>query len=144
MKIAIASDHAGYALKTLVIEHLKTKGLTEVHDFGPEDDKNSVDYPDYAKKVAKEVLSDQDYLGILICGTGIGMCITANKFKGIRAAHVGDPYSSEMARRHNNANIICLGGRVVGAGLAFKIIDAWMDAEYEGGRHEKRLAKIEG
>jgi len=144
MKIAIASDHAGYGLKVQIMEHLKSRGITQVTDLGPDNDKTSVDYPDYAKKVAHEVLDDEDCLGILICGTGIGMSITANKIKGIRAAHASDPYSSEMARRHNNANVLCLGARVVGAGLAFSIVDRWLDAEYEGGRHETRVNKIEG
>lgn len=143
MKIAIASDHAGYDLKTLVIEHLKGRGITDVTDLGADSNKTSVDYPDYAKKVARVVLSDEDCLGILICGTGIGMSITANKVKGIRAAHASDPYSSKMAKRHNDANILCMGSRVVGPGLAFEIVDAWIDAEYEEGRHQKRVEKIE-
>lgn len=143
MKIAIASDHAGYDLKVLVVEHLKSRAVTDITDLGADSNVTSVDYPDYAKKVASVVLDDEDCLGILICGTGIGMSITANKVKGIRAAHASDPYSSKMARRHNDANILCLGSRVLGPGLAFEIIDAWIDAEYEGGRHQKRVNKIE-
>jgi len=143
MKIAIASDHAGYDLKTQILEHLKTRGLANVKDLGPDNKNNSVDYPDYAKRVCEEVVSDEDCLGILVCGTGIGMSITANKIKGIRAAHASDPYSSKMARRHNDANVLCLGSRVLGAGLAFEIIDSWLDAEYEEGRHQTRLDKIE-
>jgi len=143
MKIAIASDHAGYDLKMLVVEHLKGRGISEVADLGTDTNKTSVDYPDYAKKVSQVVLSDKGCLGILICGTGIGMSISANKIKGIRAAHASDPYSSKMAKRHNDANVLCIGSRVVGPGLAFEIIDQWIDAEYEDGRHQKRVEKIE-
>jgi len=143
MKIAIASDHAGYDLKVFVLEHLKGRGVTDIADLGPDTNKNSVDYPDYAKKVSQAVIDDEDCLGILICGTGIGMSISANKVKGIRAAHASDPYTSKMARRHNDANVLCIGSRVVGPGLAFEIIDSWLDAQYEEGRHQKRIEKIE-
>lgn len=143
MKIAIASDHAGYELKVHIMEHLKGRGVADITDLGPDTNKNSVDYPDYAKKVSQAVVDDEDCLGILICGTGIGMSISANKVKGIRAAHASDPYSSKMARRHNDANVLCLGSRVVGPGLAFEIVDSWLDAEYEEGRHQKRIEKIE-
>ncbi len=140
MKIVIASDHAGFDLKSTIVDHLKKQGI-EVLDLGPDTAKNSVDYPDYAKKVAEKVLSDK-CCGILICGTGIGMCITANKFKGIRAANTNDIFSAKMAKRHNNANIICLGSRIVGKGLAEDIVDTWISEEFEGGRHQARLDKI--
>jgi ribose 5-phosphate isomerase B len=140
MKIIIGSDHAGFELKSAVVAHLKTKNV-DVVDLGPDTDKNSVDYPDYAKKVSEKVLSD-NCLGILICGSGIGMCITANRFKGIRAANVNDLYSAKMSKRHNNANIICLGSRIVAAGLALDIVDTWLAEEFEGGRHQLRLSKI--
>jgi ribose 5-phosphate isomerase B len=140
MKIIIGADHAGFELKSAIIAHLKTKGV-DVVDLGTDNAKTSVDYPDYGKKVAEKVLSD-NCLGILICGSGIGMCITANRFKGIRAANVNDLYSAKMSKRHNNANIICLGSRIVATGLALEIVDTWMSEEFEGGRHQARLAKI--
>ena len=140
MKIVIGSDHAGVELKSAIIAHFKTKGV-DVLDLGTDNAKTSVDYPDYAKKVAEKVLSD-NCSGILICGTGIGMCITANRFKGVRAATTNDLFSAKMAKRHNNANIICLGCRIVAVGLALEIVDTWMSEEFEGGRHQVRLAKI--
>ena len=140
MKIFIASDHAGFELKSAIIEHLKNKHM-DVIDLGTDNAKISVDYPDYAKKLAEKVLSD-NCTGILICGSGIGMCITANRFKGIRAATVNDLYSVKMSKRHNNANIICLGSRIVAVGLALEIVDTWMSEQFEGGRHQARLAKI--
>ena len=142
MKIIIASDHAGYQLKLAVIEHLKNRGINDVSDLGADNDNASVDYPDYAKKVANAVNGDEGSLVILICGTGVGMSIAANKVKGIRAAHASDPYTSKMSRKHNDANILCIGSRVLGPGLAFDVIDAWLDVEYEGGRHQKRVDKI--
>jgi ribose 5-phosphate isomerase B len=140
MKIVIASDHAGFDLKSEVVAHLKSKNIN-VLDLGPDTEKVSVDYPDYAKKVAEAVLAE-DCLGILICGTGIGMSISANKFKGIRAALVGDTYSAKMTKRHNNANIICMGSRVIGTGLAIDMVDTWLNESFEGGRHQARLSKI--
>ncbi|MCX6112040.1 MAG: ribose 5-phosphate isomerase B [Proteobacteria bacterium] len=141
MKIVIAADHAGYALKTIVVDHLKSIGV-DVIDLGTNDSSTSVDYPDYAKKVAREIMGHTDMLGILICGTGVGMSITANKFRGIRAASVSDTFSARMSRMHNDSNILCFGGRVVGGGLAIDIVDAWLNAEFEGGRHANRLKKI--
>lgn len=139
--IFIASDHAGLELKEAVLTHLKQKGFN-VEDLGPNKDSGSVDYPDYAKKVCKAVLENKA-LGILICGTGIGMSISANKVRGIRAALVSESFSAKMAKRHNNANIICIGSRVVGVGLALEVVDAWLASEYESGRHQNRLDKIE-
>ena len=141
MKIAIASDHAGFALKTVVIDHLKAIGV-DVTDLGTNDASTSVDYPDYAKKVAREVSANAGMLGILICGTGIGMSIMANKFRGIRAASVSDTFSARMSRMHNDSNILCFGARVVGNGLAVDIVDAWLNAEFQGGRHASRVDKI--
>lgn len=140
MILAIGSDHGGFELKGHIINHLKERGA-EVKDFGCYDEK-SVDYPDIAETVCNELLGGNAESAILICGTGIGISIAANKIKGIRAAHCTDVYSAEMTKRHNNANVLCLGGRVTGRELAFKIVDAWLDAEFEGGRHQSRIDKI--
>ena len=139
--IAIGADHGGYRLKEEVKAYLAEKGYP-VMDVGT-DSEASVDYPDFAAEVVRAVQSGKADLGVLICGTGIGMAITANKFKGIRAAVVHDAYTAEMSRRHNNANVITFGGRVVGAGVAFSILDAWLGNTFEGGRHTRRLGKIE-
>lgn len=140
MKLAIGSDHAGFNLKNEIIRHLTDKGI-ELKDFGTYT-ADSCDYPDYALKVAREV-ADKNYdLGILVCGTGIGISIAANKVKGIRAAVCSDVFSAHASREHNNANIIALGERVVGAGLAIDIIDSFLSAEFQGGRHAKRVNKI--
>jgi ribose 5-phosphate isomerase B len=141
-KIAIACDHAGVALKLEVIAYLKALGHEAV-DHGANEGER-VDYPDYAKLVAADVAEQKADRGILICGTGIGMALTACKFKGIRAASVIDIYSTEMTRKHNDLNVLCLGARVVGAGLALRIVDAFLHTEFEGGRHLKRVEKIEG
>lgn len=138
--LAIGCDHGGYELKNHIINHLKERGI-EYKDFGCFDE-NSCDYPDYAKKVCESVLSGESENGILVCGTGIGMSIAANKFDGIRAAHVTDVYSAKMTKVHNNSNIICLGGRITGRELAFMIVDAWLDNEFMGGRHQVRLEKL--
>lgn len=138
--LAIGSDHGGYELKCHVMKHLEERGV-EVKDFGCYDE-NSVDYPDIAAAVGNAVVAGECENGILICGTGIGISMAANKIKGIRAAHCSDVYSATMTKRHNNANIICLGGRVIGRELAFMIVDAWLDAEFEGGRHQQRIDKI--
>lgn len=138
--IAIGSDHGGFELKNHIIEHLKEKGI-EYKDYGTYEEK-SVDYPDCAAPVCEAVLDGSSDKGILICGTGIGISIAANKFNGIRAALCSDVYSAKMSKEHNNANIICLGGRVTGRELAFMIVDTWLDAEFQGGRHADRIAKI--
>ena len=138
--IAIGADHGGYPLKEDVKAYLVEKGYS-VMDVGTTSEE-SVDYPDFAAEVARAVQQKKVELGILICGTGIGMAMTANKFKGIRAAVVHDAYTAAMSRRHNNANIITFGGRVVGAGVAFSIVDAWLGNRFEGGRHTRRLDKI--
>ena len=138
--IALGCDHGGYNLICAVKKYLDDKGI-EYKDFGTYST-DSVDYPVYAYKVATAVANGDFEFGILCCGTGIGISIAANKIDGIRAAHCHDVYSAEMTKRHNNANVICMGGRVIGRELAFKIIDAWLDAEFEGGRHQKRIDKI--
>lgn len=140
MKLAIGCDHGGYSLKKVIMKHLDEKGI-EYKDFGTYDT-NSCDYPDYGYKVAEAVLSGEYESGILICGTGIGISIAANKVPGIRAAHCTDTFSARAARQHNNANIIALGERITGPGLAMDIVDAYLSAEFEGGRHENRLNKI--
>lgn len=138
--LAIGSDHGGYELKEHIKKYLQEKGV-EYKDFGCYDEA-SVDYPDVAKVLCKSINDGECENGILVCGTGIGISIAANKIDGIRAAHCHDVYSAEMTKRHNNANVICMGGRVVGRELAFKIIDAWLGAEFEGGRHQTRIDKI--
>lgn len=138
--LAIGSDHGGYELKCHVIKHLEEKGI-EYKDFGCYDEV-SVDYPDIAKAVGEAVVSGECENGILICGTGIGISMAANKIKGVRAALCSDVYSATMTKVHNNANIICMGGRVIGRELAFMMVDAWLNAEYEGGRHQARIDKI--
>ncbi len=138
--IIIGSDHGGYELKNHIIEHLKGLGI-EYKDSGCFSEE-SVDYPDIAKLVCDEVVLDNSKKGILVCGTGIGISIAANKIKGIRAALCSDEYSAKMCRRHNNANVLCLGGRVMGRELAFGIVDAYLNEEFEGGRHASRVNKI--
>ncbi|GFZ31603.1 ribose 5-phosphate isomerase B [Clostridium zeae] len=141
MKIAIGCDHGGINLKNKIRQHLLSKNI-EVQDCGTFNDA-SVDYPEYCIKVSKAVVSKECELGILCCGTGIGMSIAANKFKGVRAAVVGDTFSAKATREHNNTNILCLGERVIGEGLALDIVDAWINAEFLGGRHSNRLAMID-
>ena len=141
MKYFIGTDHAGFEVKDFVIEYLQKKGI-EVEDLGTYSTK-SVDYPDYAHKVAKAVSENPGTMGILICGSGIGMSLAANKHKGIRAALCHDYYTAEMSRRHNNANILCFGARIVGKGEIESILEAWLSHEFEGGRHQKRVEKID-
>lgn len=138
--IALGSDHGGYELKEHIKRYLTEEGV-EVKDYGTFSE-DSIDYPDCARPVCEAVQNGTAQSGILVCGTGIGISIAANKFKGIRAALCGDVYSATMAKQHNNANIICLGGRVTGRELAFMIVDAWRNAEHLGGRHAQRVAKI--
>lgn len=141
MKVIIASDHGGFNLKSAVVKNLKNNGI-DVTDFGP-DNTDSVDYPDYAKPVAEKVAGGEYDRGILICGTGIGMSIAANKVKGIRCALVHDTFSAHATREHNNSNMLAMGERVIGQGLAEDIVNIWLNTEYEGGRHETRVCKIE-
>ena len=138
--IAIGSDHGGYNLKMEIIKHLEKNGY-EVKDFGTSSC-DSVDYPDIALPVAKAVISGECEKGILVCGTGIGISIAANKVPGIRAALCHDTFSARAAREHNDANVLTMGQRVIGPGLAGDIVAAWLQAEFQGGRHERRVAKI--
>ena len=140
MTIAIGSDHGGYHLKEFLKEELRGLGL-EARDFGTHSTE-SCDYPDIAHAVSKAVVQGECASGILICGTGIGMSISANKVPGIRAAHCTDPYSARMAREHNDANVLCLGERVVGQGLAGDILRAWLEGSFAGGRHQRRVDKV--
>ncbi|WP_418186863.1 ribose 5-phosphate isomerase B [Aliarcobacter lanthieri] len=140
MKYFIAADHAGIEVKNFIKELLIKKGH-KIEDLGPFDT-SRVDYPDYASKVCTKVLENNSSMGILICGSGIGMSMAANKFDGIRAALCHNEYSATMARQHNDANILCLGERVSGQGMIEAIIDAWDKAKFEGGRHTQRVDKI--
>ena len=142
MKFYIATDHAGYALKDFVKEYVTSKGH-EIIDLGPDSD-DRVDYPDYAQKCANAVVEDEGSFGILICGTGIGISISANKVAGVRAALCHDAYTATMTRAHNDANILAFGERVVGKGVIESMIDAFCDTPFEGGRHAGRVDKIEG
>jgi ribose 5-phosphate isomerase B len=140
MKIAIASDHRGYHLKEKVISLLKAKGH-EVIDEGPPTDE-SVDYPDFAALVASKVSSGAVDRGILICGTGLGMAIAANKFPRVRAAACVDEVTAELSRRHNDLNVLCLSGDLLSSRSTERLVEIWMDTEFEGGRHQRRLDKI--
>ena len=140
MKIAIGCDHGGLEHKNAIAEHLKERGF-EIEDFGIYE-QVSVDYPDIAKKVCESIVSGKNERGILVCGTGIGMSLAANKFKGIRAAVCSEHFSAKYTRLHNNSNILCLGGRVIGIGTALELADLFVDTEFEGGRHQKRIDKI--
>ena len=140
MKLVIGSDHGGIRLKETLKQHLAERGI-EVEDAGTYTE-DSCDYPDIAVKVCREITEGRAERGILVCGTGIGMSMAANKMEGIRAALCGDVFSATMSREHNNANVICLGERVLGPGLAACILDAWLDTDFAGGRHERRVNKI--
>ena len=137
--IAIGCDHGGYEMKCALIKHLQEKNI-EVCDCGCNGE--TVDYPDIAVKVCKKVTSGECERGILVCGTGIGMSMAANKVNGIRAAVVTDTFSARFTRMHNDCNVLCMGGRVLGVGLACDILDSYLNAEFEGGRHEQRIAKM--
>jgi ribose 5-phosphate isomerase B len=139
-KIIAGSDHAGLELRADAVRIAREKGF-EVEDLGPFSG-DSVDYPDYARQVAVAVAGGQARFGLLVCGTGIGMSIAANKVPGVRAALCGSEFEARMARAHNDANVLCLGERVLGAGLAGAIVAAFLDQAFEGGRHQKRLDKI--
>lgn len=141
MKLAIASDHAGLSLKRELLEAARARKL-EIEDLGPSGPE-SVDYPHFAAKVASAVASGQATLGVLVCGTGIGMSIAANKHRGVRAAVCRSEFEARMARAHNDANVLCLGERVTGPGLAKSIFEAFVDTPFEGGRHEKRVRLIQ-
>ena len=138
--LAIGSDHGGFALKQEIMKHLTERGI-EYHDYGTYSDE-SCDYPEYGETTARAVASGECDRGIVICGTGIGISLAANKVHGIRCALCGDCYSAEMTRRHNDANMLALGARVLGEGLALKIVDTFLDTPFEGGRHARRIEKL--
>lgn len=140
MKIAVASDHRGFDIKDKILALLQELDF-EVVDYGPESGDN-VDYPEFAARVAQAVSEGQVDRGILICGTGIGMCIVANKFPGVRAASCHDDLTAEMSRLHNDANVLCLSGDLLGERLAHRMVEIWMKTEFEGGRHARRVQKI--
>ena len=140
MRVVIASDHGGFNLKKVIIEHLKAKNI-DYEDLGTFTEE-SVDYPDYGQAVGEAVASGKFDRGIIICGTGIGISIAANKVPGIRAALCGDCFSAKASREHNNANVLALGERVTGVEHAKMIVDIWLETEFSGGRHERRVNKI--
>ncbi len=140
MKIALGSDHGGFALKEEVKKHLKEQNI-EFVDYGTHSEE-SVDYPDYGEKVGKAVAGGECEKGIIVCGTGIGISIAANKVDGVIAALCHDTFSARMTRKHNDSNILSMGERVIGVGLALDIVDTWLTTEFDGGRHAKRVDKI--
>lgn len=140
MKIAIGCDHGGFILKEAIKKHLEEKNI-EVEDVGTYDCER-VDFPAYAVKVGEKVSTGSSDLGILCCGTGIGMSIVANKMSGVRAAVVSDCFSAAATREHNDSNVLCLGERVIGEGLALMIVDTWLNASFQGGRHQERLNQV--
>lgn len=140
MKIALGCDHGGLEHKDAIAKHLIERGF-EVKDYGIYE-QVLVDYPDIATKLCKGILEGEAELGILVCGTGIGMSIAANKFKGIRAAACSEHFSAKFTRLHNDSNVLCLGGRVIGIGTAIELADLFVDTKFEGGRHQARIDKI--
>ena len=140
-QIAIGCDHVGFELKTHIIEHLQSKGYG-IKDFGTHNTERT-DYPLYAKAVADAVTNGECEKGILVCGTGVGISIAANKVKGVRAVVCSEPYSALLSRAHNDTNVLALGSRVVGRDLALMIVDSWLDGEFEGGRHQRRVDMLE-
>jgi len=141
LKIALGADHGGYELKEQVKKHLSDKGY-EVIDFGT-NSTESVDYPVYAKKVGEAVVAHNADFGIVICGTGIGISMAANKVKGIRAALCHNVFTARLTREHNDANVLAMGGRVLGTGLALEMVDVFLTTKFEGGRHKRRVDQIE-
>ncbi len=141
MKIAAGADHAGFALKQAVVKWLRSQGH-EVIDYGTTS-ADAVDYPEYGHLVAEAVSTGTVERGLLVCGTGLGMCMTANRHAGVRAADCLTPYLAEMSRRHNDANVLCLGGRVLSVDEALAIAEVWMATPFEGGRHEHRVEQID-
>jgi ribose 5-phosphate isomerase B len=140
MKIALGADHAGFELKEKIKQYLLEKGIT-VDDRGTYSPQ-SVDYPDYAFRVAEEVAAGKADSGILVCGSGIGMSIAANKVHGVRAAHVASEMEAQLSREHNDANVLAVGGRVLDEGTSRKIVDRWLSTDFAGGRHQQRVEKI--
>jgi ribose 5-phosphate isomerase B len=142
MRIAAGADHAGYAVKDMVVRRLRALGH-EVVDVGTDGPGESVDYPGYAHEVASLVESGGAERGVLVCGTGIGMCMTANRHAGVRAADCVTPHMAEMSRRHNDANVLCLGGRLLSDDEAWAITEVWLATPFDGGRHAGRVAQID-
>ena len=142
MKIAAGADHGGFALKQAVVRRLRSQGH-EVVDVGTDSEEVSVDYPDFGHKVATMVAGGEAERGILCCGTGLGICMTANRHAGVRAADCFTPHLAEMARRHNDANVLCMGGRILSEDEAWAITEVFLATPFEGGRHERRVAHIE-
>ncbi len=140
MHVLLGSDHAGFEMKEALKPYFEQRGF-EVSDVGPSSE-DSVDYPDYAEKVARGVAESDSDLGVLVCGSGIGVAIAANKIPGVRASVITDPELAKMFRQHNNGNVITLGGRYIPLQLAREILDAFFDTEFEGGRHQRRIDKI--
>lgn len=140
MKIALGSDHGGFQMKEMLCAYLEEQGY-EVLNLGTYDEK-SVDYPEYGRKVGKAVVSGEADRGIVVCGTGIGISMAANKVKGVRAALCTNEFMAEMSRRHNNANVLSLGGRVIGPELAKNIVKVWLNTEFDGGRHANRISQF--
>jgi ribose 5-phosphate isomerase B len=140
-RVVVASDHAGLRLRAEAVRVAREQGF-EVDDLGPYSD-DSVDYPDYARKVAEALSAGRARFGVLVCGTGIGMSIAANKANGVRAAHCTSEFEARMARAHNDANVLCLGERTLGLGLGSAIVAAFLGQEFEGGRHQRRVDKID-
>ncbi len=142
MKIAAGADHAGFTVKEAVVARLRRQGH-EVLDVGTDSGDRSVDYPTYAHRVADLVASGEAERGLLVCGTGLGVCMAANRHRGVRAADCFTPHLAEMTRRHNDANVLCLGGRILSEDEAWAITEVWLSTPFEGGRHETRLALID-
>jgi ribose 5-phosphate isomerase B len=140
MKIAAGADHGGFALKNELVAHLRELGH-EVDDLGTHSDA-SVDYPDFGNAVAKAILESRAERGLLVCGTGVGIAIASNRHLGIRAVNCSDVFTARYSRLHNDSNVLSLGGRVVGVGLAKEILEAWLNQTFEGGRHQRRIDKL--
>jgi ribose 5-phosphate isomerase B len=143
MRLHFGSDHGAVVLRKQLIEAARELGHEVASDEGPTESGDSVDYPDVAASLCAKVLADPGSFGVLLCGSGQGVAMSANKIHGIRAAAVSEPYGAEMARRHNDANVLCMGGRVVGSGLACTILQAFGAASFEGGRHARRVGKLD-
>lgn len=142
MKIAVASDHAGFALKARLVEHARQLGH-DVEDLGPATE-DRVDYPDYAARVARRVARGEAERGVLVCGSGVGVCMTANRFRGVRAVNAVLEVQARLARQHNAANVLCLGQRITAPELALSILEVFLSTSFEGGRHAGRVEKMEG
>jgi len=140
-KVALAADHAGFELKEIIKEYLSGRGVTPV-DLGT-DSQQSVDYPDYARAVCEAILTENVDRGVLICGTGLGMSMMANRYRGIRGALCHDHFTALAARSHNDSNVLILGAKILGTDLAKEIVDTWLDTPFEGGRHEGRIRKFD-